>query len=501
MLCRLFGLVISIILTLLTILYVSSRPPLSTPAGPPWWNGMTSEFRWSPESRPLRVVFLGWGTTGDHVPNVALGLELAKRGHDVTVVGMDRYRTLVPDGSRMKYVNLSTEVDNGIKSLAAALNAPGSDSDFIPLSGQYLRDEASKLVPEYLNAARGADVLIGNNFPMMSLAPFTVAEALKVPLFGLTHDVLNIMVNSEVSYDPSVNRITNHGYFQNLLGTRLIWVAVGAIATFGKESPWRQIRSELGLSTSWPVMEALGPRIQAKIPTFCTWDPVLWPLPSDISHHWHATGFFHTADVDTDEDDITDLDRWISKRRKRPLLYFGMSSFDHHNRTLFSEVLLDTALTLDMDVVTLRKTVAENYKFPSDRIKVVDLVDHRSLFPKCTAIIHHGGAGTASQVIRSGRPGVCLPAMPFQQTWGARLVELGAGILLTPDDLVAAWLNSTNALTAAIQQATSPSVVAGAKKLAEHAQKQGGVQQAADLIIDYLATLASTSSTSSSKEL
>jgi hypothetical protein len=55
-----------------------------------WSTYSIENFSWDGR-RPLKVVFMTWGSRGDHQPNVALGLELARRGHHVTVMGMDKY--------------------------------------------------------------------------------------------------------------------------------------------------------------------------------------------------------------------------------------------------------------------------------------------------------------------------------------------------------------------------------------------------------------------------
>ena len=45
------------------------------------WSSYGAELAWD-GSRPLNFLFLGFGTRGDHQPQVALGLELSKLGHN-----------------------------------------------------------------------------------------------------------------------------------------------------------------------------------------------------------------------------------------------------------------------------------------------------------------------------------------------------------------------------------------------------------------------------------
>jgi UDP:flavonoid glycosyltransferase YjiC (YdhE family) len=114
-------------------------------------------------------------------------------------------------------------------------------------------------------------------------------------------------------------------------------------------------------------------------------------------------------------------------------------------------------------------------------------------------IVHHGGAGTASQCIRSGKPCLCLPSMPFQEIWGARMEEYGAGSLLRPSDALHAWkTNRTNLLISAIARATTTRSRERAAELAEQASRmtrEAGVALAADKVEFHLRELLSRRTT------
>ena len=75
---------------------------------------------------------------------------------------------------------------------------------------------------------------------------------------------------------------------------------------------------------------------------------------------------------------------------------------------------------------------------------VVGSAPHGRLFPRCAAVVHHGGAGTTHAGLRAGRPTVVCPFFGDQPFWGRRIHELGAGPApipqteLTPARLAAA---------------------------------------------------------------
>ncbi|HEX2142258.1 MAG TPA: nucleotide disphospho-sugar-binding domain-containing protein, partial [Candidatus Limnocylindria bacterium] len=52
-------------------------------------------------------------------------------------------------------------------------------------------------------------------------------------------------------------------------------------------------------------------------------------------------------------------------------------------------------------------------------------VDHRALFPRAAAVVHHGGAGTTHTAAAAGVPQVVVPHVGDQPYWAARLQALG----------------------------------------------------------------------------
>lgn len=59
-------------------------------------------------------------------------------------------------------------------------------------------------------------------------------------------------------------------------------------------------------------------------------------------------------------------------------------------------------------------------------VAFAERVDHARLLPRCAAVLHHGGAGTAHSVLLAGCPSVVLAFMDEQTHWGRQLVRVGA---------------------------------------------------------------------------
>jgi FkbM family methyltransferase len=55
----------------------------------------------------------------------------------------------------------------------------------------------------------------------------------------------------------------------------------------------------------------------------------------------------------------------------------------------------------------------------------IDRVPHGWLFPRCSAVVHHGAAGTTATALRAGVPAVIVPHNSDQFSWGRRAAALG----------------------------------------------------------------------------
>jgi sterol 3beta-glucosyltransferase len=84
-----------------------------------------------------------------------------------------------------------------------------------------------------------------------------------------------------------------------------------------------------------------------------------------------------------------------------------------------------------------------------DHVLRVDDVPHEWLFPRCVAVVHHGGAGTTAAALRAGVPQVVCPYFADQPFWAARVAALGVGPRAVPQgELTAARL--AGGITAAL---------------------------------------------------
>jgi len=114
--------------------------------------------------------------------------------------------------------------------------------------------------------------------------------------------------------------------------------------------------------------------------------------------------------------------------------------------------------------------------YAASNVLFVKTAAHEWLFPRCAAIVHHGGVGTMAAALRSGRPTIVTPC-GFDQPFNATLVqESGAGLglprlaQLTPEALAAAIRRTS----------TDKAMCACARELGRKLQAEDGVARAVE---------------------
>ncbi|MEV1051113.1 activator-dependent family glycosyltransferase [Streptomyces sp. NPDC049887] len=127
------------------------------------------------------------------------------------------------------------------------------------------------------------------------------------------------------------------------------------------------------------------------------------------------------------------LPGWLREptRRRRICLTLGVSHREllGADRVPLGEVLAAVAGE-DVEVVaTLNKAQLASAPEVPDNVRVVDFVPLEALLPGCSAVIHHGGAGTFNTALGCGVPQLILPDGVWDTDHKARLLEeRGAGL-------------------------------------------------------------------------
>jgi sterol 3beta-glucosyltransferase len=114
---------------------------------------------------------------------------------------------------------------------------------------------------------------------------------------------------------------------------------------------------------------------------------------------------------------------------------------------------------------------------------VIKSAPHRSLFPRATAVVHHGGAGPTAAGLLASRPTVICPFQGDQHFWGAAVHRPGAG----PNQCQLRG-SQTNRHASALQTANDDADMrARAAELSERLAQENGAERACEQIESTLA--------------
>ncbi|MBN1266296.1 MAG: glycosyltransferase family 1 protein [Anaerolineales bacterium] len=206
-------------------------------------------------------------------------------------------------------------------------------------------------------------------------------------------------------------------------------------------------------------------------PILFAFSPQVVPRPTDWGPNNHVTGYW-TDPEPPEWSPPRDLLNFLTNGPPPVCLGTGSSS-DRAAEKLAASFIDACRHSGQRGVVVGNQSV-----LLPDNVFLIKDAPYSWLFPRCSSVIHHGGAGTTAAGLRAGVPNIILPISSDQPFWAARVFALGVG----PAPIPARKVNSTN-LTAAMKAALeSATMRQQAAKLGQSLQAENGVQRAIDWI-------------------
>jgi sterol 3beta-glucosyltransferase len=152
--------------------------------------------------------------------------------------------------------------------------------------------------------------------------------------------------------------------------------------------------------------------------------PAVIPPPPDWGSEIHVTGYWF-LDPPDDWTPPPGLEEFL--QAGPPPVYIGFGSMSSRNPGEAARQVLEAlARTRQRAVIFSGWGGLQPADLPSSAI-AIDPVPFSWLFPRCAAVVHHGGAGTTAAGLRAGVPSVVIPFFADQPFWGRRVAELGVG--------------------------------------------------------------------------
>lgn len=368
-------------------------------------------------SCPKRILLITFGSRGDIQPLCLLGRELMREGHAVRFIANGDYaRTVASYGL--------TFVDVGLE-FAGHFGSPDFDRAFIER-----RIRPHKLVAAVFAMARR---LSGHLSDMLE---FSLAEidAADIVIYTVVSSFAAVLAaergipSVQVSYQPNVptglisavnlsgrdfGRILNRASYEGMRGLSLLtWPA------------FRQFRGRTGrgkLLRPWSLPVSVSLRLSEQIHAY---SPFLAGEALVAGQGTEAVGFF-LREAETGARLPESVEAFLSDGPLPVYVGFGSMHWGAARNTRI--VMKALALWGGRAIVSTGAGGLSRSASIPPNVLLVGGLDHALLFPRLAAAVHHGGAGTTAQALRSNLPCVILPVASDQLFWGRRVAAIGAG--------------------------------------------------------------------------
>jgi rhamnosyltransferase subunit B len=407
-----------------------------------------------------RILFTTFGSYGDLHPYMAIGIELQRRSHTVTIATAAAYESkVVSEGLRFHPVRPDIKIgDNAM--VEYVMDRKHGTERILRFLSAHVRESYD----DTLAAARQADVVVTHP---ITFASVLAARQLGVPWISSVLAPISFLS----AIDPPVPA-QMPGYIKvRALGVgpmRALW-QLGKFATRRWIKSVDELQRELGLpDIGHPLFEGShSPRL-----VLALFSRHLGNAQLDWPQHTLITGF-PFFDKHHEQQTPPELERFLAAGPPPIVFTLGTSAVSAAGH--FYRDSLQAAERMGARAVFLTGPMSQGLpeKLPTGAI-AVPYAPHSEVFPRAASIVHQGGVGTTAQAMRAGRPMLIVP-FAHDQFDNADLVKRKGAAMV----LYHARYNATSAEQALRQL---PSCKVAAVRLGEQVRAEDGTKTAADAI-------------------
>ena len=344
-----------------------------------------------------RILIATFGSRGDVDPMIAVGVGLKRRGHRVTIATSAMYAQLV-ESYELSFAavrpNLAEMMINSRELLDPEL---GTEYLIREMALPFLDESHADL----LAAARGADLLLTH---MLTFAGPIVGEQLGLPW------VSTILAPMWLAPVDAQTRATRRTWVRPVdrLRSRLGFADVGHPLFEGQHAP------ELGLALFSEAVAAPEPSWPAGLRAtgFCLLDQPSPQMPLELA-------------------------RFLESGPPPIVFTLGSLAIWDPGRFYAEAARAATALGRRAVLLTGRRENLPPRELLSESVVAFEYAPYGPVFARAAAVVHQGGIGTTSNVLRVGKPMIIVPFAHDQGDNAARVAALGVGRVLQRDEFEA----------------------------------------------------------------
>lgn len=416
----------------------------------------------------MHITLIALGSRGDILPIAALGRGLHRAGHEIRLISFQDFARIAEEYqidfhpveidshevmTSMGGLDLAEAGRNPIKMLVGIMRSFGA------ITGHYEK--------------AFSDTRIWNTGAIINQIPagmygIDLAEKLNVPHF--TAAVIPLHPTGEFPL-PLLTLRSSGSRFNRLT----YWI--------GWQLGWQPMRSAInkfrrdGLNLDPAPTMGYDQLIRSK-PTLNGFSSIVVPRPVDWQANVHITGYWFPPSISWSPTPA--LLEFLDSGN--PPVFIGFGSMPLRDAETTTRIILGACRRSGMRVILgggwggLGGFRLPDYAFQ------VDYAPYEWLFPRMSAIVHHGGSGTTAYALKSGRPSFVIPFGADQFFWGARSSALSVG----PSPLPFKHLGELPLAEKLAEATTNNEYAQNAALLRSRLESENGIAQAVDIINSYL---------------
>ncbi len=364
-----------------------------------------------------RIIVTSFGSAGDINPFVALGLGLRERGHDVRFAVEERFRPQIEDAGIAVH-HLTGDSEAALAPYAHHMF--GKSTPFVSLKyivEQYILPTLRAKVADLRDACAGADLLVAAS---AQLAASFVADQTGIPWVSvaLSPTLPSAYLEPQpLPFRPPrpLRRVLN----------RTAWETGNIVLRRMVDRPVNAIRAEYGLP---PRHDLLWTGNLSRTLAAVAVSPAFVPRQLDWPSYVRVTGFLFW-DTPRSWREPPDLAAFLEGAR--PVVAVSSGSMAPSTRDAFAQFYATSVDAIRRAGARALIIGAAPGSLPDplpEDVQALPFAPFSQVYPRCAAIIHHGGIGTTAQGLRTGIPALIVPWGADQFFTAERVRQIGAGL-------------------------------------------------------------------------
>ena len=410
----------------------------------------------------MRIVIIAPGTRGDVQPYIALGKGLQSAGHTIRLVSHSNFESLVTSYG-LEFWSFGNDVKDAVEnSDMQALTEKGNFLLLLAKMAKEAQREALRFAKGGLLAAQGMEIVLsGLGGLFIGIA---IAEKLDIPLvqayvvpFSPTREMSSVLT-------PKLPTVLNQ--ISHQLTRQLMWQGFRSADTIARKKV-----------LNIPAAPLLGPydsKSTHNMPILYGFSPSVIPAPSDWNDQTHITGFWFVDEADDWQPPAALLD--FLQAGPAPI-YIGFGSMSSRAPEQTADLIIQALKLTNQRAILLSGWGGLQKANIPDSIFMIDAIPHSWLFPRVSAVVHHGGASTTAAGLKAGVPSVIIPFFGDQPFWGQRIADLGVGSKPIPRK----QLTAERLANAIREVVTNEDMRQRAAKLGKQIQTENGIESAVEI--------------------